>query len=54
MREHVSVLTDVNTRKQSKVLGAYGRHVLDKSGEILPGSAEQNKIAIFEHVLLRP
>ena len=49
-REHVLVLTDANARTgnrgegggeaDSKVLGAYDRHVLNENGKLLLGFAE--------------
>ena len=60
-REHVVVLTDANARTgkrgegggetDSKVLGAYGRDVLNENGKLLLGFAEDNKL---EHLLLHP
>ena len=56
-REHVFVLTDANARTgkrgegggetESKVLGAYGRDVLNGNGKLLLGFAEDNKLALL-------
>ena len=55
-REYVFVLTDANvrTRKRgggggeagSRVLGAYGQHVLNENGKLRLGFAEDNKLAL--------
>ena len=55
VREYVFVLTDANARTgkrgeggeetDSKVLGAYGRDKLNENGKLLPGFAEDNKLA---------
>ena len=60
-REYVFVLTDANARTgkrgegggepDSKVLGAYGRHVLNKNGKLLLGFAEDNKLALLNAFL---
>ena len=57
VREYVFVLTDANvrTRKRgeggeeadSKVLGAYGRDMLNENGKLLLGFAEENKLALL-------
>ena len=56
-REHVFVLTDANARTgkrgerggetDSKVLGAYGRDVLNENGKLLLGFAGDNKLALL-------
>ena len=56
-REYVFVLTDVNAKTgqrgegegeaDSKVLGAYGRDMLNENGKLLLGSAEDNKLALL-------
>ena len=56
-REHVFVLTDANARTgkrgegggeiDSKVLGAYGRDVLNENGKLLLRFAEDNKLALL-------
>ena len=56
-REYVFVLTDAEARTgkrcegggeaDSKVLGAYGRAKLNKNGKLLPGFAEDNKLALL-------
>ena len=56
-RDHVFILTDLNarTRKRvegggepgSKVLGAYGRDVLNENGKLLLGFAKDNKLALL-------
>ena len=61
-REYVFVLTDVNARTGNrgegggevgrKVLGAYGRDELNKSGTLLLGLAEDNKLALLNHFIL--
>ena len=64
-REYVFVLTDANARTGkrgevgeeagSKVLGAYGRDVLNENGKLLLGFAEDNELALLtEHFLLHP
>ena len=56
-REHVFVLTDANARMgkrgegggeiDSKVLGAYGRDVLNENGMLLLGFPEDNQLALL-------
>ena len=63
-REHVFVLTDANARTgkrgegdgetDSKVLGAYGRDVLNENGNLLLGFAEDNKLAHLTPSLAPP
>ena len=63
-REYVFVLTDVNTRTGktgeggrkagSKVLGAYGRDMLNKNGKLLLGSEQDNKLALRNALFCTP
>ena len=61
-REHVFVLTDARTGKRgegggetdSKVLGAYGRDVLNENGKLLLGFAEDNKLALLNTFFCTP
>ena len=63
-REYVFVLTDANTRTgkrgegegeaDSKVLGAYGRDKLNENGKLLPGFAEDNKLALLNTFFCTP
>ena len=63
-REHVFVLTDANARTgkrgegggetDSKVLGAYGRDVLNENGKLLLGFAEDNKLALLNTFFSTP
>ena len=63
-REYVFVLTDVNvsTGKRdegvgeagSKVLGVYGRDVLNESGKLLLAFAEDNKLALLNSFFCTP
>ena len=56
-REYVFVLTNANARTgmrgagggvaDSKVLGAYGRDILNENGKLLLGFAEDNKLALL-------
>ena len=51
-REYVFVLTDANARAgggeaDSKVLGAYGRDMLNENGKLLLGFTEDNKLALL-------
>ena len=60
-REYVFVLTDTNARtrkrgegggeEDSKVLGAYGRDVLNENGKLLLGFAEDNKRTLLNYSL---
>ena len=61
---YVFVLTDANARAGkrcegggqpgSKVLGAYGRGVLNKNGKLLLGFAEDNKLALLNIFFCTP
>ena len=63
-REHVFVLTDANARKgkrgegggetNSKVLGAYGRDMLNENGKLLLRFAEDNKLALLNTFFCTP
>ena len=63
-REHVFVLTDANARTgrrgegggeaDSKVLGGYGRDVLNENGKLLLGFAEDNKLALLNTFFCTP
>ena len=63
-REYVFVLTDTNARTgkrgedggeaDSKVLGAYGRDVLNENGKLLLGFAEDNKLALLNTLFCTP
>ena len=63
-REHVFVVTDANARTEkrgeggretdSKVLGAYGRDVLNVNGKLLLGFAEDNKLALLNTFFSTP
>ena len=63
-REHVFVLTDANARTgkrgegggetDSKVLGAYGRDVLNENGKLLLRFAEDNKLALLNTFFSTP
>ena len=63
-REHVFVLTDANARTgkrgegggeiDSKVLGAYGRDVLNENGKLLLRFAEDNKLALLNTFFCTP
>ena len=63
-REHVFVLTDANAgtgkrgegggETDSKVLGAYGRHVLNENGKLLLCFAEDNKLALLNTFFSTP
>ena len=63
-REHVFVLTDANARTEkrgeggrkadSKVLGAYGRDVLNENGKLLLRFAEDNKLALLNTFFSNP
>ena len=48
-REYVFVLTDAN----AKVLGAYGRDVLNENGKLVLGFAEDNKLALLNCFFLQ-
>ena len=62
--EHVFVLTDANARTgkrgegggetDSKVLGAYGRDVLNENGKLLLRFAEDNKLALLNTFFSTP
>ena len=63
-REHVFVLTDANTRigktserggdADSKVLGVYGRDVLNQNGKLLLGFAVDSRLALLNIFLFAP
>ena len=63
-REHVFVLTDANARRDkreegggetnSKVLGVYGRDVLNENGKLLLRFAEDNKLALLNTFFCTP
>ena len=63
-REYVFVLTDANARAgkrgegggeaDSKVLGAYGRDVLNENSKLLPVFAEDNKLALLNTSFFTP
>ena len=63
-REYVFVLTDANARTRKKgegrrevdikVLGAYGRDVLNESGKLLLGFAEDSKLALLNIFFCTP
>ena len=63
-REHVFVLTDANAgtgkrgegggETNSKVLGAYGRDVLNENGKLLLRFAEDNKLALLNTFFCTP
>ena len=63
-REYVFVLTDANTRTgkraeggrgaDSKVLGGYGRDMLNENGKLLLGFAEVNKLALLNTFFCTP
>ena len=63
-REHVSVLTDVNARTgkrgqgegeaDSKVLGTYGRDMLNENGKLELSFAEDNKLALLNTFFCTP
>ena len=63
-RECIFVLTDANARTgkrgeggkaaDSKVLGAYGREMLNENGKLLLGFAEDNKLALLNTFLCTP
>ena len=63
-REYVFVLTDANAttgnrgegggEADSKVLGAYGRNVLNENGKLLLGFAEDNKLALINTFFCTP
>ena len=63
-REYLFVLTDANARigkigegggeADSKVLGAYGRDMLNENGRILLGFAEDNKLALQNTLFCAP
>ena len=58
-REHVFVLTDANARTGErgdggKVLGAYGRDVLNENGKLLLRIAEDNKLALLNTFFSTP
>ena len=63
-REFVFVLTDANARTgnrgkgrgeaDSKVLGAYGRDMLNENGKLLLGFAENNKLALLNTSFCTP
>ena len=50
-REYVFVLTNANA---SKLLGAYGRDVLNENGKLLLGFAEDNKLALLNTFFCTP
>ena len=63
-REHVFVLTDANIKMgkrgegggetDSKVLGAYGRDVLNENGKLLLGFPEGNILALLNTFFSTP
>ena len=63
-REYVFVLTDANARigkrveggeeADSKVLGGYGRDVLNENGKLLLGLAEGNKLVLLKTIFCTP
>ena len=63
-REYFFVLTDANARTgasgeggreaDSKVLGAYGRVMLNKNGKLLLGFAEDNKLVLLSTLFCTP
>ena len=63
-REYVFVQTDVNARTgkidegegdaHSKVLGAYGRDMLNENGKLLLGFAEDNTLALLYTFFCNP
>ena len=63
-RENVFVLTDVNAKTgkrnegggeaDSKVLGAYGRDMLNENGNLLLGFAEDNTLALLNTLFCTP
>ena len=63
-REYVFILTDANARTgkrgeggveaDRKVLGAYGRDMLNENGKLLQGFAEDNKIALLNTFFCTP
>ena len=64
VREYVFVLTDANARTgnrgegggeaDSKVLGAYGRDMLNENGKLLLSFAEDNKLALLNTLFCTP
>ena len=63
-REYVLILTDANARTgkrggggveaDRKVLGAYGRDMLNENGKLLQGFAEDNKLALLNTFFCTP